>query len=115
MSWDRTPFLLGIQTGEIGKVALLLERGADRMARGKCGAPALHYTVDPDRLEMLAWLLEKGFDIDAEDDFGSTAIMEAVESSSPECFHILIGAGASWEKADRMATLSSKTRNIRPS
>ncbi|MCW1922382.1 ankyrin repeat domain-containing protein [Luteolibacter arcticus] len=94
--WERTAFLLAVDAGDIAKAGLLLSRGANRDATGRCGKTALHYPID-DNIEMLRWLLAQGFDPKAEDGFGHTPIMEAVDESALACFESLLEAGANWK------------------
>ncbi len=77
---------------------LLLSRGANREARGRCGKSPLHYSIDQDNDRMLRGLLELGFERDAKDQFGDTPIMAAVEESAVACFEVLREAGANWKK-----------------
>ncbi len=98
--WERTPFLLAIQTGDTLKVDLLLRRGADIGARGRCGRTVLQYSVILDDGGMLEFLIGKGLDLGAEDEHGHTALMDAVEQDATACFRVLIAAGADWEKSD---------------
>jgi ankyrin repeat protein len=92
--WERTPFLLSLQTRDIAKAELLFRAKSDPAARGRCGKTPLMYPVAVDDPAMLHWLLKQGFDPDAADQFGSTALTEAVERGKPECVHFLVNAGA---------------------
>ncbi len=92
--WERTPWLLSLQTGDIDKARLLLAAGSDREARGRCGQGPLTYAIGNKDHVMLLWLLEQGLDPDQKDDFGGTALIEAAGCGSPECVRRLIEAGA---------------------
>lgn len=100
-AWHRTAFLLAVHLGRIGIAGILLDRGAHRDARGRCGKAATHYPVERDDAAMLNWLIERGFPTDPADDFESTPIMEAVERSASACFDVLIRAGADWGRRDK--------------
>lgn len=96
--WERTPFLLSLQTGDVKRSELLLDGGANRGAKGRCGKTPMQCPVVLDDAVMIEWLVSEGFDINAEDDFGHTALVDAAECGAVACFHALIAAGAEWEK-----------------
>lgn len=98
--WERTPLLLAIHAENIENASLLLERGANRSATGRCGKTAMHYPIDRDDVVMLEWLLAQGFPADAMDDFKSTPLMHAVESSAPGCFKKLLDVGVEWRRTN---------------
>ena len=107
-TWERTPFLLSIQTGDVDKVKLLLDAGADRNDRGRCGKPPLEYAIQSDDDQMLGWLIRQGFDFEAYNDFGYTPLMQAAEDGATKCVAALIDAGADIFRKDR-AQFSGKT------
>jgi ankyrin repeat protein len=92
--WERTPWLLSLQVGDVLKAKLLLAAGADRDDRGRCGKSPLMYPIINGHVEMLRWLLSEGFDPNDVDEFQTTPLMEAVEYRALECVNILIAAGA---------------------
>jgi len=93
--WERTPWLVAVQTGDIAKATLLLDHKADRNARGRCGKPCLFYAIENDHIPMLNWLLELGADIEQTDQFGNaTALRTAVECGNEDAVEILLHAGA---------------------
>lgn len=98
--WQRTPFLLAVQLGDINKVELLLKLGADRDARGRCGKTPLQYAVQQGHVHMLQWLLTHGFDIEASDDFLQTPLIYAAELGRVDCLAFLIEAGADLFKSN---------------
>ena len=57
---SRTPFVMAVQTGDIGKAEALLARGAVFDALSYCGRPALFHAIENHRDAMLAWLLAHG-------------------------------------------------------
>ena len=112
--WERTPWLIAIQTGDISKAKFLLEHGSDRSARGRCGKPSLFYAIENGQLPMLRWLLEIGTDIGERDEFGETALRTAVECCNDESVDILLGAGANVNQESKTGTALSyaSTRSI---
>lgn len=92
--WSRTAWLVAVQCGDLRKAAFLAERKADLTAVGRCGVPALFYAIQGHHPAMLRWLLELGFDVEQTDEFGRTALHEAVEVGFDEGVEILLGAGA---------------------
>jgi ankyrin repeat protein len=98
--WERTPWLLSLQTGDLNKARLLLAAGADPKDVGRCGKPPLFYAIEMNRPALLAWLLAEGFDINATDDFGHTALHTAVERGYSACVAMLLKAGADPRKLD---------------
>lgn len=101
--WDRTPWLLSLQSGDIAKARLLLDAGADREAKGRCGKTALMCAIEAQDLPLLAWLLQEGLDVEATNDFGETPLMVAVENDEDgaiEFVRLLLQAGASVEPAN---------------
>lgn len=95
--WERTPFLLALQAGDLNKAQLLLDAGADRKTTGRCGKTAMEYAIDQDHELLLDWLITQGFDIHQQDDFGKTPLAAAVDGGTPKCFRRLIEAGADWK------------------
>jgi ankyrin repeat protein len=112
--WERTPWLIAIQTGDTAKARLLLEHGADKNARGRCGKLPLFYAIENDHLPMLKWLLEIGVDIEQTDDFGHTALRTAVECCNEGSVDILLKAGASVDQESKTGTAlgCASTRSI---
>lgn len=92
--WERTPWLISIQVGEIEKTAELLRLGANKMATGRCGKQPLVYAIQHNNLEMLEWLIEYGFDVEAIDEFENTPLIIASELGMTGCVKYLIDKGA---------------------
>ncbi|MBV9124038.1 MAG: ankyrin repeat domain-containing protein, partial [Planctomycetes bacterium] len=95
--WERTAWLIALLTGDISKAKLLRERGAEPTACGRCGCPPLFYAIRGHHPDMLRWLLREGADVHQTDEFGTTALMEAVENDDLNCVEILLNAGANVE------------------
>jgi hypothetical protein len=76
--------------GDLLKARLLLERGANVNARGRCGKPVLFYAIEGHQPLMLRWLLDIGQDVEQADDFGRTPLMQAVEYDDLECLEVLL-------------------------
>jgi ankyrin repeat protein len=100
--WERTPWLIAIQTGDIPK------------ARGRCGKPPLFYAIENAQVPMLRWLLEIGANIEQTDDFGETALRTAVECCNDESVDIFLAAGANVNQESKTGTALSYagTRSI---
>ena len=94
-SWELTPWLLSLMTGDVAKAELLLKRGAVFEERGKCGQTGLAYAASAGQSEMVRWLLGQGAQVDATDEFGGTALKSAAEHGDAECTRVLLNAGAS--------------------
>ncbi len=92
--WERTAWLFAIETGDIAKAQFLLERGSNREAWGRCGQPPLFYAVVNEHSAMLKWLLDIGIDVHQADEFGNTALIEAVSYDNLEAVNLLLAAGA---------------------
>lgn len=105
--WWRTAWLVALLAGDIAKAKLLRERGADPAARGHCGQPPLFYAIQGRHPDVLRWLLREGADANEADDFGRTALVEAVEADDLQCVEILLGAGADVD-ADANGTALSR-------
>jgi ankyrin repeat protein len=92
--WERTPWLLSLQTGEVAKAEILLRAGSEKTARGRCGTTPLMFAITNRHAAMLRWLLDQGLDPNQTDDFGGTALIKAAENGAKELVRILLEAGA---------------------
>ncbi len=92
--WSRTPFLLAAQLGDIQKASLLLELGANKSAVGRCGACAMQHAIKNNQVAMLQFLLDTGFDIEAQDDFQYTPLISAASLGQLDCVRFLVEHGA---------------------
>jgi ankyrin repeat protein len=91
--WERTPFLLAAQVGEVEKAALLLEAGAQLDDRGRCGKTALKHAAEMGHTDLVEWLLAKGADANSVDDFGETALISAASHGAADCVEALLRGG----------------------
>lgn len=98
--WERTPFLIAVLLGDIEKVRLLLELGANRLAAGRCGKKPMQYAVERNDVAMLRWLVEQGFDVDSTDDFLQTPLIAAAAQGAVDSVRFLIERGADIHKAN---------------
>jgi ankyrin repeat protein len=92
--WKRTAFAMALMTGDLAKIELLFDRGANADVVGRI-APALFYAIDGHHPRVVQWLIDVGADLD--DGFksgGVTALMHAAEQDDAECVGVLIRAGA---------------------
>eukprot|EP00042_Codosiga_hollandica_P056076 m.799955 g.799955 ORF g.799955 m.799955 type:complete len:687 (-) comp59265_c3_seq6:192-2252(-) len=92
-----TPFLLAVKSGSIHSCRVLLDSGANPLLTAKDRKTALHLACSEDQDEMLHFLL--GLDVfrqllDAVDDDGITALMDAARPGHVECATALLSAGA---------------------
>ena len=92
--WERTPWLLSLQVGDLNKSAILLDAGADRTDRGRCGKTALMYPIEGGHTPMVQWLLALGIDPNEKDDHGGTALISASGNGHTEIVRMLLARGA---------------------
>jgi ankyrin repeat protein len=113
--WDRTPWLLSLQVGDVAKAKLLRAAGAKPNDRGRCGQVSLVYPIPNGHRNMLAWLLSEGLNPDETDDAGKTPLMEAAEYGATECVRLLLNAGANIHVSnsyDQMAIAAASNLEI---
>ncbi len=96
--WDRTPWLLALQVGDVAKAELLLAAGSDLDVHGRCRMTPMAFAIQNSHIHMLQWLIDRGFDLEAVDDSGHTPLMTAAEEGKTECVRLLIRAGADVSK-----------------
>jgi ankyrin repeat protein len=94
-TFSRTPFLLAIHAGHREIAELLLDRGSNLAATGRCGHGALMYAISRDDAGMLQWLISVGCDPEVSSDFGIFPLLEAARSGATNCVKALLDAGAS--------------------
>jgi ankyrin repeat protein len=92
--WNRTPWLLAVQMGEMDKIELLHEAGGSVEEQGHGGATPLMVAAENGDAQVLSWLIEHGAQVDARSEYGETALMTAAQSGATECVRLLLAAGA---------------------
>ncbi|MFC3651926.1 ankyrin repeat domain-containing protein [Dyella humi] len=68
----------------------LIKAGADVSVRDKHGSTILHWAAGADQVAFMALILDHGMDIEALDQFGNTALQEAVLSGAYDAVKELI-------------------------
>jgi ankyrin repeat protein len=91
--WHRTAFLIALVTGDMSKIELLYERGANADITAPLG-PALFHAIDGHHPHVVQWLLDVGADVDQADSSGVTALMHAADEDDAACAGVLLAAGA---------------------
>jgi ankyrin repeat protein len=92
--WQRTALAIAILAGDMAKIELLFDRGANADNVGRIH-PALFYAIDGRHPRVVQWLIDVGAEID--DGFksgGVTALMHAAEQDDADGIDVLIAAGA---------------------
>ena len=107
-TWERTAFLLAIQSGDTDKVSCLINAGANITDTGRCDKPALEYAIQMNDANMLNFLINNGFGFEKYNSFGYTPLMQAAEDGALDCVKALLEQGANIHKTDR-AQFSQKT------
>ena len=86
------------QTKTVGIVAALLQAGADIGAKNYRGASVLHRSAHNPNVEISAYLIEKGTQLEAVDDTGDTPLhCASLGNENPEIIELLLEAGADIE------------------
>jgi hypothetical protein len=88
--WSRTAWLIALLKGDTAKAQLLLDRGANPGAVGRCGQPPIFCAIEGHHPHVLRWLLDLGADPEQADEFGTTPLMRAAEYDDLECARILL-------------------------
>jgi ankyrin repeat protein/beta-lactamase regulating signal transducer with metallopeptidase domain len=71
---ETLPLLEAVETGDLERVKVLIEQGADVMARNEKGATPLHRAARRGHRDVVKFLLEHGADINAQDNKGKTPL-----------------------------------------
>ncbi len=115
--WQRTPWLLSIQLGDLEKVKSIFLSGVVGDDRGIVGKTPLMYAVENNHAEVLQWLIQEGFDVETTDDFNTTPLILAAEVGATECVGILLEAGAKINKvnncSEKAITVASNISIVR--
>lgn len=77
-------------------VRLLLDRGADPnfAAANAAAVTALHAAVSSNQIQIVAWLLDAGADVDARQQMDYTPLMGAAANARVEILELLLARGA---------------------
>lgn len=133
-----TPFLLAAQASDLPLVKLFVELGADFTIPNADGAPPLLAAAgvgalgdgdesagtEEEAIAMIAFLLERGADINAVDHNGETAVHGAAYQSWADLLRLLVERGANidvWNRENRagwtplVIALGYRPGNFRPS
>ena len=97
---ERTPLLLSIQAGRVDVAQLLLDRGSDRFAKGRCGSTAVMHALDYKDTAILHWLISNGFDFEETNEFLAFPLLQACQHGSVACVRTLLEAGAGAARKD---------------
>lgn len=89
----RTALVLAAELGDLEKVELLWDRGADRKARWRSGSllELALFRRDP---KLLDWLLARGVAVNERNEFGFSPLHNAVSERDPRAVSALLRAGA---------------------
>jgi ankyrin repeat protein len=93
-SFGRTPGILAATIGSLEKGQLLHSAGWGVNERGRNQESALMCCASANHSEMLSWLIDAGAELDAVDDVGNSALIQAAQSGSAKCVALLLTAGA---------------------
>ncbi len=89
---DETPVMIAALRGNLDGVQQLLARGA---SVNRSGWSPLHYAATGPEVKVVAALLEKGAQVDAQSPNGTTALMMAARYGSDDSAELLLRQGAS--------------------
>ena len=107
--WHRTAFAIACLTGDVAKMQLLFDRGANADVAGRI-APPLFYAIDGRHADAVRWLLDVGADVDQMDDSGMTALMHAAAEDHALAVDLLVSAGADVNR-DAFGTALQRARS----
>ncbi len=112
--WERTAWLVALLGGDLAKVQLLRQLGANVHARGRCSKPPLFYAIEGHHPEVVRWLLDIFQDVEQKDEFGDTPLLCAVQYADLDCVDLLLGSGADvdYESNTGSAIRHAETREI---
>jgi uncharacterized protein len=89
-----TPLQVALLPGQRETAALLLERGADPLARQNSGFAPIHEAAVLGRQDLVDLLLQHGAEINSRVDDGRNAVSEALRTGHPELAEYLKSKGA---------------------
>jgi ankyrin repeat protein len=109
--WERTPWLLSLQTGDPAKARYLFEVGGDLTMRGRSNKTPLIFAIESRSVALVRWLIEIGAQIGESDGFFQPALNVAVETNNLEIVEELIKAGADLHRETNGETALSSIRS----
>ncbi len=92
--WGRTPLHVAALAGNLDALDRLLGRKANPKAQWRCASNALHAAAMTNQREVISKLLDLGLEPDWPDEFGTTPLMNALESDALDAVKVLLEAGA---------------------
>ncbi len=96
------PWLLAFVLGDLGKIKLLAELGANLNQVGRCSESLTHLAARFGHAGALRWLHELGSDPNASNDFLASPLHEAAEWNHVECATTLLDHGADARREDHV-------------
>ena len=88
------PLIRALQANEASEISRLLDAGRSVAERLHFGRAPLHIAAKAGSVECARVLLERGADVEAKDDAGNTALIDALEAGATKVAEDLINAGA---------------------
>ena len=110
-TWERTPWLLAVQLGNIEKASFLLKSGASKDVVGRVGKIPMGYAIQHDNVEMLTWLIEQGLDIETRDHYLDTPVIIAAKEGAIRCLKYLLDLGADIYKENHIPERAIQATN----
>jgi ankyrin repeat protein len=91
--WDRTPWMLCLELGDLEKAKLLLRAGVSPDDRSHCGRSAVAVAADVGNSALINWLVDEGFGLEDPDVFHLTPLMRAVAEGHVDAVRTLLRRG----------------------
>ncbi|KDQ17156.1 hypothetical protein BOTBODRAFT_84523, partial [Botryobasidium botryosum FD-172 SS1] len=85
-----TPLSLASKNGRASSVRFLLDRGANQTTCGKNGCITPQLIDKPGGIDAVATLIRKGAELNAQNDFGQTALAAAAANGSAPAIQLLL-------------------------
>ena len=89
------PLITAAAVGDVGKIELLIQQGADVRERGRKGAQAIHYAAAEGHIAAIECLVRRGASLTAQDEYTDQPIHYAARSGRLEVIAWLHGRGIS--------------------
>jgi ankyrin repeat protein len=91
--WDDQVFLEQVKEGDLDVLVMFLKGGMDLETRDRSGATALMYAALSGHVEATSLLIEKGAQVNAQDNLGRRALDYATTHPESGTFKLLASAG----------------------